>query len=384
MSPSDPHEVSGVDPEAAHVVASASRDDEQLAALVALAGLPNLGPSRFWSLLSGSAPTEAWQRVLAGRAPASGRTDDAAQRWQRWAASVAPAAVLDRHRTQGIDVVPFGAADFPSVLLEDPDPPVVLFRSGPRRHDTSTAVAIVGTRKCTRYGKDVAHELGALLAGRSIGVVSGLAHGIDAGAHAGAMTTDPSRCVAVVAGGLDVIYPRGNRHLWHEVRAHGQILSEWPLGAAPTRWRFPARNRLVAALSSVIVVVESAERGGSMYTVDEALRRDREVFAVPGSIRSPVSAGTNRLIADGAQVIVSAQTFADAFGHAPGPGRVGSAAAGQQPESWLLDVIGWDPVSFDVAVQLSGRSVEEVTLEVERLISVSVVRRFGALIERLA
>jgi len=362
-------------------VRASAADDDELAALVALAGLPNLGPSRFWSLLDLGAPTEVWGRVVTGRVPPSGRADDAAYKWQAWGRRVTPAQVLERHRAEAIHLLPYGAAGFPEAFLDDPDPPVVLFGAGPQQAKSAVAVAIVGTRKCTRYGKDVAHELGALLAGRGVPVISGLAHGIDAGAHAGAMTTDPRQCVAVVAGGLDVVYPKGNRHLWNEVRAHGRIMSEWPLGAAPQRWRFPARNRLVAALASVVVVVESAERGGSMYTVDEALRRDREVFAVPGSVRSPASAGTNRLIADGAQVVASPLAFADALV----PMRDLSPRDGApRVQSWLLELIGWEPIAFEGVVQASGRSVAEVNLEIERLISLGSVRRFGAVIERLS
>src|SRR5262249_38747100 len=149
-------------------------------------------------------------------------------------------------------------------------------------------------------GIDVAFELGRDLAAAGVAVVSGLAVGIDASAHAGALHAATSPPIAVVGSGLDVIYPRRNAVLWREVERRGLVLSQAPLGALPEKWRFPARNRLIAALADAVVVVESGTTGGSLHTVTEAVRRDRVVYAVPGPVRSDASAGTNRLLADGA------------------------------------------------------------------------------------
>src|SRR5204862_1786721 len=139
-----------------------------------------------------------------------------------------------------------------------------------------------------------------------VAVISGLALGIDGAAHAGALEADIAPPIAVVGSGLDVIYPWRHRALWGAVEKQGVVLGEAPLGAAPEPWRFPARNRIVAALADVVIVVESRETGGSMHTVAEALRRDRPVFAAPGPVRSPTSTGTNRLLRDGAQVVCDA------------------------------------------------------------------------------
>ncbi len=170
------------------------------------------------------------------------------------------------------------------------------------------AVAVVGTRSCTRYGHDVARTLGRDLAEAGVAVVSGLALGVDAAAHQGVLDAASGAAgpVAVVGSGLDVVYPRGNRVLWERVGELGLLLSEAPLGARPEAWRFPARNRLIAALVRLVVVVESGERGGSMHTVDEAAARSVEVGAVPGPITSPASRGTNRLLADGAVPVLGA------------------------------------------------------------------------------
>ena len=129
--------------------------------------------------------------------------------------------------------------------------------------------------------------------------MSGLASGIDAAAHRGALAAGSAPPIGVVGSGLDTVYPRGQERLWRDVASAGVLLSEAPLGGAPERWRFPARNRVIAALADVVVVVESHRRGGSLHTVDEADRRGVEVMAVPGSVRNPAAAGTNELLAEG-------------------------------------------------------------------------------------
>ena len=354
-------------------------DDVDLGALIAIAGLPNLTPGRFWSLLALDRPAPIWKRIRSGGAPLTGRARDAAIGWPAAVRDVDPAAELERHRSVGVAVLPFGHSHYPGELIEDPDPPVVLFRRGPASFDNPLRVAIVGTRRCTRYGRDISRALGAALARRGVDVVSGLAHGIDAAAHAGASLQHADRIIAVVAGGVDVVYPRNNAELFESVGRSGMLLSEWPLGARPVKWRFPARNRLVAALSSVVVVVESGESGGSMYTVEEALQRDRVVYAVPGSINSPASAGTNRLLADGAHVLTSVDEFVDSVQPLS---RTAPAVAAALAQSWLLDLLGWEPVALETVVVESGRSPSEVTLEVERLIADGRVRRLGAVVER--
>lgn len=360
--------------------------DEELAALIALAAMPGLSPGRLWELCALGPLPSVWERVREDALPSSARPRNVSTSWSAWSATIDPAAMLARHRTSGVRVIPFGHAGYPELLIDDPDPPAVLFRSGPADVDGRVAVAIVGTRRCTRYGRSVAQELGAALAARGVLVVSGLAHGIDAAAHAGAAGADPGACIGVVASGLDVIYPRGNRELWNSVAEQGSLWSEWPLGATARPWRFPARNRLVAALSAAVVVVESGTRGGSLYTVDEALLRDRSVFAVPGSIHSPVSLGTNRLIRQGAQILCSIEELADALAPAVAQlalpvDQVGTAAPA--PTSWLLDAMGWDPITLEGLLAVSGRTPADVTLEIERQIAAGTIVREGARLERV-
>lgn len=360
-------------------------DETEVAALVALAGLPHLAPGRFRAMLCDHSPVELWQRIAAGDPPRSGRKRDAAHTWVRWASGVDPGALLAQHRAQEVRPSWFGSSHYPAVLLDDPDPPVVLFEAGSRPQAGAATIGIVGTRGCSRYGRQVAHELGARLATAGVAVASGLAHGIDAAAHAGALRRN-GHAIAMVAGGVDVIYPVGNRQLWAKVLENGSIMSEYPLGARPLTWRFPARNRLIAALSAMVIVVESPVKGGSMYTVDEALRRDRVVAAVPGSIYSDASAGTNRLIADGA---VSLHSIDDLIEMLP-PDIAGAvsvlepaSAAPSVPVSWLLPFIGFDPIAVDVVALESKRPPGDVALEIEKLVAAGIVHRSGATIERV-
>ena len=355
--------------------------DDDLAALIALAGLPSLTPSRLWALLELGPASQVWDRVAGGGAPRTGRPKDAADRWPGWSAVTDPHLELARHRQLNVSVLPFGHEGYPDALLDDPDPPAVIFRRGPHPLDDRVRVAIVGTRACTRYGRGIARGLGGALAQRGVDVVSGLATGIDAAAHAGAVQHDQARTVAVVAGGVDVVYPPNNRGLYQQIGSHGLLLSEWPLGASPAPWRFPARNRIVAALAAAVVVIESAEKGGSMYTVDEALLRNRAVFAVPGSIHSPASKGTNKLIADGAHALYDVNDLLDTVAPVAASTKTRTLTG---VESWLLEAIGWEPVALDTVVAESGRSPAEVTLEVERLIAGGAIHRAGGVIERVA
>ena len=197
---------------------------------------------------------------------------------------------------------------FPASLLEAPDAPWALFGRGDpgllrdlRRDD---AVAIVGARRTTSYGREVARELGRDFAHAGLIVISGMAFGIDGCAHRGALET--GRTIAVLATGPDVAYPTNHEPLWRQIVERGAVVSEMPPGAAAWRWSFPARNRIVAALAGSTVVVEAAERSGSLITAEMARQMGRELGAVPGPVTSKVSVGPNRLLAEGARVIRSA------------------------------------------------------------------------------
>ncbi len=270
--------------------------DEQVYA-ASLVGLAGMTPVRLARVLDGFRPAVAWSALQAGTHPS-----DPGRRFRPAARATDPAQVARKHAEVGVAVLLPDRPGYPAALAGDPGAPAVLFALGePSRLEGRPSVAVVGTRSATPYGRRVASELGADLAAAGVVVVSGLARGIDAAAHAGALSTGPGAAppVAVVGTGLDHPYPSESRALWGRVAAAGAVFSEAALGTPPLRRVFPVRNRIIAALADVVVVVECHRAGGSLYTAEAAARRSIPVCAVPGSVHSPASVGTNGLLADG-------------------------------------------------------------------------------------
>ena len=203
--------------------------------------------------------------------------------------------------SSGAHVLTWDSPDYPSLLRQIPAAPPVIFVRGGFEPVDQWAVAIVGTRRLSAYGRLVAHDLATGLARNGITIVSGLARGIDGVAHRAALEAD-GRTIAVMGCGIDRVYPPEHRDLAHAIVAgQGAIVTDFPLGTEPSSANFPARNRLISGLSLGVLVVEAGERSGALITARFALEQDREVFAVPGNINSPVSVGANRLIQQGAK-----------------------------------------------------------------------------------
>jgi DNA processing protein len=337
-----------------------------------------MGPARLLAVVRAWGPEEGWARVVERRALAdpvvahSCRPDPGAiaAAWARAAASVDPADVARAHSEVGVDVCVLGDPAYPAALEADPEPPAVLFLQGyPGALGAGSRVAVVGTRRCTRYGHDVARRLGGDLATAGVAVVSGLALGIDAAAHEGALAAGGAAPVGVVGSGHDVVYPRANRRLWRRVAEAGVLVSEAPLGSPPEAWRFPARNRIIAALAQVVVVVESHQAGGSMHTVEAAATRSRPVLAVPGPVVSPASAGTNRLIADGCAPVLDVDDVLVALGleHAAGPAAPDRRPLPTAEAAAVLDALGFAPASLDMLVGRTGLRPSAVALALAQL-----------------
>lgn len=302
--------------------------------MLCLASLPRMGPRRLDALVAGRSVEAVWRDLVDG-----GRRVDAevARRcgahwsairteWVQAARLIDPPSLWSAHRRH--TVVVRGDAGYPVRLVDDPEPPPLLVVDGELAVD-GPVVSIVGTRRCTGYGRDVARALGRDLAAAGVVVASGLALGIDGAAHAGALDVDGAPPLGVVATGLDVVYPARHRRLWRQVADRGAVISEAPLGTEATRWRFPARNRILAGIADAVVVVESHPSGGSLYTVASALERNVAVLVVPGPVTSPASAGTNELIVDGAVPVRGVDDVLGALGLAGRARRVaGDQAAG--------------------------------------------------------
>ncbi len=270
----------------------------------ALASIAGIGPRRLRQLLVGRAADEAWRSVLLGC------EEDPGGQWRRLAQGTDVGALWRAHSEAGVEVLLLGEDRYPKALDPDSEAPAVLFSLGDVGVvDRHPRVAIVGTRSATRYGLSIAAQLGRDLAAAGTIVLSGMALGIDGAAHEGAVASWSSAPdvsappVGVVAGGLDRPYPAAHAGLWKRVARAGALLSESPIGCPTPRWRFPLRNRLLAALAQTVVVVECHHRGGSLHTVHAAEQRGIPVGAVPGSVRSPASSGANDLIADGCFVV---------------------------------------------------------------------------------
>lgn len=275
---------------------SGSDLDRVLAA--ALTGLPEMTPLRLAGLLDGYTPGDAWDAVRDGSHPGDPR-----HRFTASARATDVEEVREQYARTGVEILLPDRPGYPSALVGDPGAPAVLFALGdPSVIEERPRVAIVGTRSPTPYGLNVASDIAADLADAGVVVVSGLALGIDGAAHAGVVRSGGATAAppaAVVGTGLDTPYPHQNRGLWAEVVSTGVVFSEAALGTPPIPRVFPARNRIIAALSDVVVVVESHYKGGSTYTVEAAARRSIPVCAVPGSVRSRPSDGTNQLLVDG-------------------------------------------------------------------------------------
>ncbi len=372
--------------------------DRRSASALALTRLPGCTHHRLGALLERWAynPERAWAAVVAGDVDPAllGRSGgrQIVARWREVASTDDPGSSWQRLAVaQGIGLWLLGDDGYPPALVDDPDPPPVLFHRGctaaivPRR----PTVAMVGTRRCTAYGTDVARELGRDLAGAGVSVVSGLALGIDGAAHEGALAALPSAAppIGVVGSGLDVIYPPRHRSLWRRVAEVGILLSEAPPGSAPEPWRFPRRNRILAALADVVVVVESHASGGSLSTVRAAIDRGVSVMAVPGSVRSPSSAGTNRLLADGVAPVTEVDDILMALSlggapllAAPEGGGLVAPETGADP---VLSAVDWTPTATEDVLRRTGLSIAATTMALTRLEVSGQVRRRGGWWERV-
>jgi DNA processing protein len=260
--------------------------------------------------------------AIAGPVPARERYDPRLR--------VAARTALDRAIASGAKVVTWNCALYPEELHQLSDPPPLLFVRGREELLNASGVSVVGARRATHRGRDIAERLGRGLARAGVSVVSGLALGVDGAAHAGALQAEGDT-VAVLGTGTDVVYPRRHRRLFDAILDRGLLVSEFPPGTRAAPFHFPRRNRILAALSSTTVVVEAGRRSGALITVDHALDLGREVWAVPGPIEHAPAAGSNRLLADGARALVSVEDFVAAVSPARGSvcGPTGEGPTGE-------------------------------------------------------
>ena len=256
---------------------------------------------------------------------------------------------------QSMKTVVYGNVDYPDILINIPDPPVVLFyRGNLEGFLTMPAIAVIGSRRCTTYGRKVARTLARDFVRSGVAVVSGLARGIDGEAHRGVIEAG-GVTMAVLGNGLDLCYPPEHDRLSEKILEKGVLLSEYPPGTEPARYRFPERNRLISGFSRGVVVVEAGKRSGTMITVNTALDQGRDVFAVPGEVTRALSMGTNMLLRDGAGVVITAADVLEPLGLAKEPG---SSRETFEPETdtarVILEHLSIETLHFNQLLRLAG------------------------------
>lgn len=288
----------------------------------------------------------------------------------------------------GVAVLVRGGPDYPTLLENTVRPPAFLFVRGDADCLSLPQLAVVGSRRATRGGLDNARAFSAALAGSGFCITSGLALGIDAAAHRAALETGCT--VAVTGTGWDLTYPRANRELCEAiVTGGGAVVTEFPAGTPPLRENFPRRNRIISGLSCGVLVVEAALRSGSLITARHALEQGREVFAIPGSIHNPQARGCHQLIREGALLVEESRQIAEQLGSLLDfhqqqlPGFEVAAPGLTDRQRSILDRAGYDPVSFDRLLELTGLAAGELAAELMTLELMGRIEQAGGQIARL-
>ena len=331
---------------------------QDLSALLQLLAVPRIGPARLRALVGHfrspaavlAAPVQALCRV-------EGIERTLAENIHHADNAGAAQQQIELAAKHGCRLVSFWEAEFPDVLKKIYDPPVLLFVKGELRPADETALAVVGTRAPTEYGKLATEHLVSALIERRLTIVSGLARGIDTVAHQTALKSG-GRTIAVLGSGLDNIYPPENRRLAQEISQQGAVISEYFFGTKPDAVNFPRRNRIISGLTFGTLVIEAGAESGALITAQNALEQGREVFAMPGSIFSPKSHGPHRLIQDGAKLIIGVEDILaelprqlDIFDHTPPPPP---AVALTESEQNVLAQLSHEPRHIDWLARQTG------------------------------
>jgi len=268
--------------------------------------------------------------------------------------------VLEESEKKDIRIMTITDSGYPTLLKQIHDPPGILYISGKLPDDKLKKIGIIGSRRCTGYGRSVTRELSSRLAEHNIVTVSGMARGIDSIAHKGAIEAG-GLTIAVLGCGTDVCYPPENIELMRQIKLNGCLMSEYPPGVQPVAGYFPARNRIISGLSQILIVTEAARRSGTLITVSQALEQGREVMAVPGNINSRLSDGPNELIRDGAAVVTSYQDILHTL-NISGKEYVNQNTQEElaMEEKLVYDCMAFQPEGFESIVEKSGLSTQTV------------------------
>jgi DNA processing protein len=339
-----------------------------------------IGAVRLQALLDyfGDAQT-AWNASLFTLAGA-GLSPKLAERVLQVRTSVNLDEYMEKVAAAGIRILTWDDAEYPAHLKEIDQPPPVLYLRGEFTAEDGWAVGIVGTRAVTPYGRQVTEELASVLAHNGVTVVSGLARGVDAIAHSAAIKAG-GRTLAVLGSGVDKIYPPENRQMAEKIMSQGAVLSDYAPGTPPEATNFPPRNRIISGLSMAVVIVEAGDTSGALITAEFALEQGREVFAVPGNIYAPQSKGPNRLLNNGARMLLKPQDVLEALDLTRNVERreIRKVMPADSTEASLLEILGAEPVHVDEIRGQTGLPIEKVSAALTMMELKGMVRQVGGM-----
>ena len=347
--------------------------------------IPGIGHVKFSQLENYFGSLEnAWQAAPA-ELKHSGLDRSSVSTITSWRDRISLEAEMEKLERYGVKALTWHDADYPSRLKEIYDYPPVLYVRGSLLPEDEWCLAVVGTRRATVYGRQVAEEIVADLARSRITVVSGLARGIDSVAHSSALDNG-GRSMAVFGCGLDVVYPAENANLARRIMQQGALVSEYPLGTKPRAENFPRRNRIMSGLSLGVLVIEAGETSGAMITARLALEQNREVFAIPGSILSPASRGTNHLIQEGAKLVGNYTDILEELNLTAVARQIElkEVIPASETESLLLKQLSAEPTHIDEVCRSSGLPISTVSSTLAMMELKGLVKQVGTMNYALA
>ncbi len=343
--------------------------------------IPGIGRVRLEKLESYFGSLEPAWKASAGEMKRAGLDSPALRSIEQWRDKIDPDNEMEKLERHHVKVLTCKDDDYPRRLKEIYDYPPVLYAKGSLLPEDEWCLAVVGTRRATIYGKQVTEEMVADMVRSRLTIVSGLAKGIDTIAHRTALKNG-GRTLAVFASGLDIVYPAENLNLAKDIMEHGAILSEYPLGAKPRAENFPRRNRILSGLSMGVLVTEADEDSGAMITARDALEQNREVFAVPGSILSPASRGTNRAIQAGEAKLVNKSTDILEELNLTTVARqieMSELLPETETETMLIKQLGAEPAHIDEVCQRSGLPAATVSSTLAMMELKGLVKQVGTM-----
>jgi len=342
--------------------------------------VPGIGPARFQALLDHFGNLEAAWQAPAYELKRAGLDRRSIENLLETRRRLSLDDEMARIERAGVQVLTWEDNAYPSPLRHIHSPPPVLYVKGELRPEDEWAVAVVGTRRATVYGREATRALVGDLARNGVTIISGLARGIDAQAHQAALQAG-GRTIAVCGSGVDIIYPPEHKKLAQAIVENGALVSEYALGTPPEGSNFPPRNRIISGLSLGVIIVEAGVTSGALITADYAAEQGREVFAVPGNIFQRGSQGTNKLIQQGAKLVLSVEDVLEELNLTmiSQQAEVRAAIPENETESLLLQHISYEPIHVDEIGRQSGLSIAQVTSTLAMMELKGMVRQVGGM-----